>query len=206
MDGQQYLNRISGANGPARAKVGKRNIFSSKYFIIGAIGLGALILIMIVGAILGGGKGDEKTLGFKLYLHLDNTNQLIQEYQPALKSSDLRSSSAALNSILSDTNSSLNDYLVQKYSFKPKNIDKKVQEEATLARDDLSNELFEAKINGILDRIYAHKMAYEIASILTEEATMAKNTKNETLIQIINKSTESLNNIYDKFNDFSEAK
>ena len=87
-----------------------------------------------------------------------------------------------------------------------KEVGKKVVETADSEKEELKNELFEAKINGILDRIYAHKMAYEIKTIMAEESKLDSATKNETLKDLLNTSYTSLENLYDIFNDFSETK
>lgn len=210
MDGQEYLNQIAESSQPV-AKASKRGggisgILHSKFFIVGVIGVAALILIIILGSALGSNKGDEQTLSAKLKLHLDDTAEVIGEYQQHVKSSALRSDSASLRGVLGNTSNELTAYLEAKYDFKEKNVDKKIQEEAQLAMDGLSDELFEAKINGILDRIYAHKMAYEISLITSEEARLIKESKNESLRDLLNTSFESLNNLYDKFDGFSETK
>ena len=209
MDGQQYLNQISKASKPVKKVGGKKgisNILSSKFFVIGAVAIGLLIIIIIIGAILGGNKDNTKTLSYDLKLHLDNTSEVIQEYQQNVKSSILRSNSASLSGVLANTSRDLTDYLVNKYKFKDKDISNKIFEEATLAKDELTNELFEAKINGILDRIYAHKMAYEISLLTAEEAKLIKASQDDALTELLTTSHESLSNLYDKFNDFSETK
>ena len=209
MDGQQYLNQISKASKPVKKVGGKKgisNILSSKFFIIGAVAIGLLIIIIIIGAILGGNKDNTKTLSYDLKLHLDNTSEVIQEYQQNVKSSILRSNSASLSGVLANTSRDLTDYLVNKYKFNDKDISKKIVEEVTLAKDELTNELFEAKINGILDRIYAHKMAYEISLLTAEEAKLIKASQDDALTELLTTSHESLSNLYDKFNDFSETK
>ena len=178
----------------------------SKFFMIGMVGLIALVVIIIIGAILGGNKGGEKNLSYKLKLHLDNTASVISEYQPRVKSSDLRSHSASLYSVLSSTNRELTDYLTEKYNFKEKDINKDFVEEATLAMDGLEAELFEARINGNLDRIYAHKMTYEISLFMNEEAKLINSTSNASYKEILTRSYNSLSNLYDSFNSFSETK
>ena len=70
----------------------------------------------------------------------------------------------------------------------------------------MESELFEAKINGILDRIYAHKMAYEVSMFLSEESDLMNLTKNEALKEALSSSYNSLENLYNSFNDFSETK
>lgn len=205
MDGQEYLNQISASNRPVKQSKAS-GILSSKFFLVGGIGLVVLILIIIIGSILGGGKGGEKNNSFRLMLHITNTNKIVEAYQPEIKSSSLRASSASLKIVLADTESKLNNYLVEKYKFKEKNVDKDIMEQATTAKDGLEAELFEAKINGVLDRVFAHKMAYEISTLMAEESKVLKATKNSTLTEMLKQSYDSLENLYDKFNDFSEAK
>ena len=208
MDSQQYLNQISEMSRPAPKSKGKgiSGLLSSKFFLVGAIGVVLLIVIIIIGSILGGNKSDNKTLCYDLKLHLDNTAEVIEEYQQYVKSSDLRSSSASLLGVLTNTSRDLTTYLENTYNFKDKDISKTVVEQADLVKDDFLNELFEAKINGILDRIYAHKMAYEISLLTAEESQLYNSSKDESLSELLNTSYESLNNLYDKFNDFSETK
>ena len=208
MDSQQYLNQISEMSRPAPKSKGKgiSGLLSSKFFLVGAIGVVLLIVIIIIGSILGGNKSDNKTLCYDLKLHLDNTAEVIDEYQQYVKSSELRSSSASLLGVLTNTSRDLTTYLEDKYNFKDKDISKTMVEQADLVKDDFLNELFEAKINGILDRIYAHKMAYEISLLTAEESQLYNSSKDESLSNLLNTSYESLNNLYDKFNDFSETK
>lgn len=168
--------------------------------------LGVLIVIIIIGSILGSAKGGEKNLSYALLLHLNNTAGLIQEYQPEVKSSALRSSSASLYGVLTNTSKNLNDFLVQKYDYKEKEVDTKIVEAATLEKDGLEADLFEAKINGTLDRIYAHKMAYEISLFMSEEAKLIDSTGDSNLKALLSESHSSLENLYENFNSFSEAK
>ena len=187
-------------------KSGVAKLLSSKFLLVGAIGLGLLIVIIIIGAILGGNKGGAKNLSYELKLHLDNTTEVIQEYQQYVKSSELRSNSASLQGVLSNTSRDLVSYLEEKYDFRDSDISKATEEEAELAKDELANELFEAKINGILDRIYAHKMAYETSLLMAEEDQLADNSGDEALTELLDTSYKSLENLYNKFNDFSETK
>jgi hypothetical protein len=203
MDRQEYLNQISATNQPTKSP--KSGIFASKFFWVGVIGVAAFILIMIIGSALGGGSTSAKDKLYALILHINNTSELISEYQPNVKSSELRSHSASLSSILANTNKGLNDYATSKYNFKEKDIPKKITEEETTAKDELQSELFEAKINGILDRVYAHKMAYEISLITTRESQLLKSANNDDLKEALTTSYNSLNNLYSKFNDFSET-
>lgn len=204
MDRQEYLNQISMKSHPT--KNSKSGVFASKFFWVGVIGAAIFILILIIGGILGGARGNDKDRLLALILHMDNTSEVIEEYQPNVKSSDLRSYSASLHGVLSNTSRELTDYIAEKYNMKPKDANEGITEEETLAKDNLANELFEAKINGNLDRIYAHKMAYEISLITSREIQLYKSTNNENLKEVLDTSYNSLSNLYDKFNDFSETK
>lgn len=203
MEGQEYLNQISAENRPAKkTRVGDFALKILKVILIGVVGL---IIVLIINSIITGVRSSEKELNFKLQLHIDNTAKVISDYQPDVKSSNLRSSSASLYSVLSNTSRELTNYLNERYE-KNKNASKDLKEEAETAKDELEVELFEAKINGNLDRIYAHKMAYEISLIMNEETKLIKTTGNDTLKGILEASYGSLENLYNNFNNFSEAK
>ena len=205
MEGQDYLNQISAKVRPEKqSKMDK--IKSSKLFWIVAGGIILFIIIMIIGGILSGAKTSGKELAFSLKLHLDNTEEVIQEYQSKVKSSTLRSSSASLYSILSNTNRDLTELITTLYNYNEKSVSQTLTEQAQLELDGLKADLFEAKINGNLDRIYAHKMTYEISMIMNEENKLYDNTSSDELKKVLETSYSSLENLYDKFNDFSETK
>ena len=205
MDGQEYLNKISASNRPTKkSKLG--GLLSSKVVMWGAVAVVALVIIIVIGALIGGSRKDIKTLGAALILHTSNTAEVISDYQDNVRSSDLRASAASLHQVLTVTNKDLSDYMSEKYNLKVKNISKDIAAQANTAKDGLSNELFEAKINGALDRIFAHKMAYEISLIGAEESSIIKATGDSNLKELLEKNYSSLENLYDKFNDFSEAK
>ena len=203
MDGQEYLNQISVGSKPV--KNNSKNILSSKYIVLGMGALILLVLIIIIGSILGSKKNAEKNLPYALLLHINNTAELIQQYQPEVKSSNLRSSSASLYGVLTNTSRSLTNHLTEAYDYKEKNLDKKLIEEATLNQDNLEADLFEAKINGILDRIYAHKIAYEISILNNEEAKIVNITSDSKIKEILTTSQSGLEALYERFNSFSEA-
>ncbi len=203
MDGQEYLEQISASNRPVTKK--GRNIFTSKYFMLGMGALALLIIFIIIGSILRGNKGNNKNSLYSLLLHIDNTSKLIQDYQPEIKSSNLRSSSASLYGVLTNTSKKLTDYSVEKYDYSLKKVDKDIVEETTLNKDALESDLFEAKINGTLDRIFAHKMAYEISILNSEETKLINTTGDSELKEILTTSQEGLEVLYDNFNKYSEA-
>lgn len=204
MDGQSYLNEISMANRPA--KKSKANFLKSKFFLVGMIGAIGLLLIFILGMVLGGGKTGIKEQSITLKLRLNNVASVVSTYQPDVKSSVLRSNSASLHSVLVNTNESLGTYLEEKYNFKrDKDAPEKIANVEDAHMEDLSNELFTAKINGLLDRTFTYKMIYEISLILTMERKINSATSDSNLKSIMDTSIQSLENLYNAFNEFSEA-
>ena len=204
MESQDYLNQISTKPVAKKDAGGISGLLKSKivWLIVGALGL--FILFAILGAVLSSNKGDMKSDLVRFQLHLENTSNVISEYQSKVKSSTLRSHSASLSTVLENTHSKITNYLAEKYNMK-KNENKKLAEQMKTEQDALMNELFEAKITGVLDRTYAHKMAYEISLFLTEEAKILKVSKDDVLNDIINESYNSLKILYDNFNNFSEG-
>lgn len=184
----------------------KGGILSSPFFKVGVIGLVLLIIIMIIGSILGGNGENAETYAIRLLLHLDNTAEVISDYQSGVKSSDLRSSVATLYSVLSNTSREVTSFLENKYGYNSSSADKDLVEEADLSKDELVTDLFQAKINGTLDRIIAHKMQYEITMFNSEETDLYKATSDNSLRTALESSLNSLETLYDKFNSFSEAK
>lgn len=205
MDNQEYLNQISMK--PEAAQPNKKGIgglLGSKvtWFLVGAVGL--FIVFAIIGAVLSANKGSTKEDTIWLQLHLSSASEVISEYQPLVKSSVLRSNSASLSTVITDTNSKITKYLTEKYSYKV-GSDKDLAEQIKTEQDAVSQELFEAKITGVLDRIYAHKMAYEISKLLAEETKIYNETGDDALKEIVGGSYNSLKNLYNNFNDFSEG-
>ena len=96
--------------------------------------------------------------------------------------------------------------MTQEYKVKaPKDVNKKVTEKASADNEALEDELFKAKINGVLDRVFANKMAYEISLFMAEEDNLYKITKDDSLKEALDKSRNSLENLYDAFDNFSET-
>lgn len=202
MDGQEYLNQISASVRPE--KKSKMSFMNSTIFKVIAGAVVAFIVIVIVGAIISGGKAEARDQAISLKLNIDSTLSVISKFQPSVKSSDLRSSSASLYSVLSNTSRELTSFITEKYEYNAKNDDKKFADDVALERDGLESALFEAKINGVLDQVYANKMAYVISLISTKETSLYNATSNEELQSLLTTSYNSLKNLYDKFGDFQK--
>lgn len=206
MDNQEYLNQISTQVAPAKSSSGIGGILKSKFVLVGVIGVVGLILLAILGMVLSSGKTDMKTNLLRLRLHADYTIELIDKYQPNIKSSNLRSSGASLKTILLSTSSEVANYMTDKYGENSDKSSKDLEEQMKTEQDELDSDLFEAKINGILDRVFAYKMAFEITQFENEETAIYNSAKDDELKSILDHSYDSLKILYNEFNDFSEGK
>ena len=205
MDSQDYLDQISRTARPAKPqKGGIGGILSSKWFKWGLVALVLLIAMAIFGMLMGNKVTPEEQCT-NLKLRIDGTTEAITEYQQYVKSSLLRSLSASLKGVFSNTSSQLGTYMTEAFGWEDKSVKEAVREEANLTRDELMNELFEAKINGLLDRVYAHKMALEIYTVMNDEVGLSNASGDEELNKLLQSSYDSLNNLYTQFNDFSET-
>ena len=203
MDGQNYLNQIAQQTRPEKKKGG---LFGSPLVKV-IIGLVAVTLALLIVGVALGGDGGPKEKSVSLKLRIDDTLEIIDEYQDVVKSSALRSSSASLTSVLSNTSRDLGNYLTEKYEIKDAAKEfPKLAENAKLQQDAMDSDLFNAKISGTLDRMYAHKMAFEISEIMAEESAIYNDAKDDTLKSLLSTSYSSLENLYASFDDFSESK
>ena len=204
MDGQDYLNQIASSVRPE--KKSRFSFIGSPIFKVIAIGVVLFAIVMIAGSSLTASRTGVKDQAILLKLRIDNTLDIITKYQPTVKSSELRSSSASLYSVLSNTSRDLTDVMTDIYKYKPGKEEKKLTKVADLERDGLESSLAEAKINGILDKVYASKMSYEISLIMSREASLYSATSNSALMEVLKTSYDSLDNLHAGFDEFSETK
>ena len=205
MDSQDYLDQITAASRPVKPpKKGLQGILSSKYLKWGGIVVALFLVILLFGSMLSGKPSIEEEC-IELKLHLDGTTELITDFQPDVKSLSLRSLSSSLKGLFSNVSSQINSYLIKAYDFDDKHIKETTMQEAEDNKNRLGNELFDAKINGLLDRVYAHKMALEISAVVSDEKYIADVVEDGELKAFLATSQDSLNNLYTQFNDFSET-
>ncbi|MBQ7201915.1 hypothetical protein IJS18_00795 [Candidatus Saccharibacteria bacterium] len=204
MNQQEYLSQISNNVRPPKAP--KPSLLASpiiKYLLIGVV---VIIGIIIFGSVIGGNKKSAKDLSISLKLHLDGTTAEIANFQPYVKSSSLRANGASLNTVLSNADRELTEYIASKYSYKSGSENKKTKSKYEALQQELHEELFKAKINGMLDRIFATKMVTEISLIQTEMQTIYNSASDQSYKDFLKSSYSSLDNLSEQFKNFSEAK
>ena len=199
MDRKEYLNQISAK--PTPTQKGLPAFFTSKYFWIVIACVIAIIALLGIGSAISGSKEPPENRLYSLLLQVDNVHSATEEYQNIIKSSTLRGYATSLNTILATTSGELTAYVTEVYKYNPKKLPEKLQAEATQHSEELSNELFEAKITGNLDEIFDLKMVYEISLILNQEDAILKTAKNEALVNML---TNSYNNLMAQYTNFDE--
>lgn len=201
MDNQAYLDQISPVS---KKTILGGDLFKSKVIKLILGGIAAVIAIIIFGTIINSGESEE-TKCIKLHLHTNNLSQIIEDFQPSVKSSSLRANSTSFDNILSNIEVVNENYLKENYDFKKSNIDKKLEEKEQNLYAELNNDLFTAKINGLLDRTYARKMAYEAAVLSSYIEEIYNKTKDEEYKSDLKSFLGSLEVLEETFDSFSET-
>lgn len=213
MDGQEYLTQIAQDDTrPKRQKdtggglgIDFKKILHSKVFIGVVVGLVVLFMVMIITSVMSGSKEDISDLATKLKTEIDTTTEMINKYQDRVKSSTVRSNGASLYSVLSGTGLGLSGWITTVYP-DYKGLSEKEEAKLEESKVALDEELFEAKITGKLDWTFSQKMAEQIASILTQEDKIYKQTKDDDLKQILESNYSSLENLYNAFDNYLVGK
>ncbi|MBR5408535.1 hypothetical protein IK112_01130 [Candidatus Saccharibacteria bacterium] len=207
MNNKDYLDKIAAENRALKPKgkgiFGALNIppTLAKVLIGGAI---LVAIMMIVGMIVGGGdKNSERDLVDKISLRTKNMLTIISDYNKQVKSSELRSYGSSLSAVLNETNYAVNAILKETFEVKnskPQKESTETDESAIL--EEMGQTLENARLNGILDRVYAREMAYRIATLIVLEQETIDKTKKSNLVDALTSSMTNLDQLHDKFDNF----
>ena len=199
MNDLEYLNQISAGVNQQPKSAG---FFDKKMKIVVGVFAGVLLLFIILLIAGGSSKTPEITATSELNRLYTRSNELIKTvsaYNGSVRSSSLRSTGTSLSTLLTELSSTSASYLG----------DAKTDE---LDPDDAKNlaefsyTLEKARLNGILDRSYAHEMDYQIRYLLIIEDSVREKTTDANLKSYLTSSAESLSRLGDTFNNFSESK
>lgn len=209
MDNKAYLEQIASETRASKPKatgfLGKLGLSPKmKKLLIG----GAIIafIIIIIGSILssGGDKNSERDLVDKLSLRTTNLISVIEEYNPYIKSSKLRSLANSLKAVLGQVNYAANTSLADDFDAKNSKPEK---EQTTLDEDawklELQESLTAARLNGILDRKISPEYAYQIGMLISLENDIINKSKKDNLKTALNNTIPNLDQLYDQFDNFA---
>lgn len=191
MNNLEYLNQISQETRPTSAK--KSNSLSL-IIKIAVGGIAAFLFIMCVGLVLNAGKSSPTDLTKQLYVRTANLNTTLTTYNKSLKSSQLRAIGTSLNGVLTGASASLSNYLLPEDGEKGDlNPPEKLLATETTTDEELNTSLNNAKLNGILDRVYANQIQLQVSLLISFIAQLEPRTKDEALLDII---TQYQSNLY----------
>lgn len=191
MNNLEYLNQISQETRPTSAK--KSNSLSL-IIKIAVGGIAAFLFIMCVGLVLNAGKSSPTDLTKQLYIRTANLNTTLTTYNKSLKSSQLRAIGTSLNGVLTGASASLSNYLLPEGGEKGDlNPPEKLLATETTTDEELNTSLNNAKLNGILDRVYANQIQLQVSLLISFIAQLEPRTKDEALLDII---TQYQSNLY----------
>lgn len=205
-----YLNQIAADNRAVKAaeRGGIRGILPEGWDLKKVlIGLGGIILAVILMAVLGGWLGGlgnkERDLLDQLYIRTGKLTETISEYNPKVKSPDLRSMGTALSAVLLETRTKVAGLYTSEYGLEgtdPRDEQTVTDEEQhTLV---LNNELNTGWLNGRLDRYYAREMATEIALIVSMEEEIMDRTSYSAVKTALTSSVVNLEQLETQFSEY----
>ena len=200
MNDLEYLNQISAKPAPVQP-----TLFDKKTKLILIVAATVLLLVVILAAVAGSSSGSEPTATSelsRLYQRSDTLEKTLTTYTPSVKSSALRSSAASLSTILAELKSTSNTYFTASGA-KLEDYPLPTADSKNLTA--MSSALESARLNGILDRTFAHELDYQIRYlIIIEDSTLAKSS-DSSLTTFLKSSKASLERLRDTFASFSES-
>lgn len=202
MNDLEYLNQIS-----AEANKSSKTGFLDKKMKIVLGVLGGVILLAIILMSLGGGSSTPKATVSselsRLYTRSSELNKTIANYNQSIGHSALRSYGTQLSTLLTEITTNTSSYLSKNLGIESKNLTITASDAANI--ETLKIDLEKARLNGILDRTYAHEMDYQIDYLLIIEESIRKKTSETYLSTFIESSINSLNLLKESFHNYSES-
>ncbi len=201
MNNLEYLNQISQENRPTSAK---KSASMSLIIKIAVGGLVAFLFIMCLGMALSAGKTSPTDLTKQLYVRTANLNTALTTYNKSLKSSQLRAIGTSLNGVLTSATASLTGYLASEGDKEADlNPPEKLLTVETETIEALDTALNNAKLNGILDRVYANQIQLQVSLLVTFISQLEQRTKDTELLEIISQYQSNLIVIEQSLKDYS---
>ena len=190
MNNLEYLNQISQETRPTSTK--KSNPLSL-VIKIAVGGIVAFLFIICVGIVLNAGKSTPTDLTKQLYVRTANLNTTLTTYNKSLKSSQLRAIGTSLNGVLTGASASLSNYLLPEAGEKNDlNPPENLLSTETTKDEELNLALNNAKLNGILDRVYANQIQLQVSLLIAFISQLGPRVKDEALIDILSQYQSNL--------------
>lgn len=207
MDNMAYLQQIAAERPTPPSKPS----FTDKLpvVLILKIVAGVFIFLIALMIVVGLTRGDSKKEQFaaeRTYLRTANLLQTIEDHQGNLKSSDLRTFTSSLSSILKETLRDTSQNL-QSFGFEDFSADTASSSVAAEEKDHikkLNKTLKNAYLSGNLDRILHREFTLQISLLIAIESDGLARTKDPSLQSSYQKSIKNLENIHTNFSKYRD--
>lgn len=209
MNNKDYLNQIASEARPLVKKApgffgNTLNLSMKQLKIIGGIII-AMVIILFIGMIAtSGNKNSERDYVDEAYLRTNDLSSVIDSYRTEIRSSELRSISMSLKSVLSETSYILANALTN--DFEVKEISKPAKESTAERESAIIGELVDnlevARLNALLDRVFAREFTYQISLLISLETDILSRTKKEPFKSNLTSAKANLEAIHAQFDNF----
>jgi len=188
-----YLNQIA----PEQPKASMGN---KLFFIL--IG-GGLLVAIIVGilALTSGNNGPTQKMQ-TLSARLTTLQKVSSDSQKTIKNGTLRSTNGTLTILLTNANRDIAEPL-SKNGVDVKKIDKSIQTKEDGAK--LTEQLEEARLNAIFDRVYAREMSYQLETVAALMKQIYNSTGSKSLKTYLEATDANLQPVMQQLADFNAA-
>ncbi len=188
-----YLNQIA----PEQPKTGMNNKLF--FMLIG----GGLLVAIIVGilALTTGGNGPTQKMQ-TLSARLTTLQKVSSDSQKTIKSGTLRSTNSTLTILLTNANRDIAEPL-SKNGVDVKKIDKSIQTKENGSK--LTEELEDARLNAIFDRVYAREMSYQLETVTALMKQIYNSTGSKSLKEYLEATDTNLQPVMKQLADFNAA-
>ena len=185
-----YLDEIAGPQ--------KQPGMSNKLF-LGIIAGAVLIIVIFFIALFSG--GDSKAISTeRLALRLQTLQKVSDGTHKNLKDSKLRALNSRLITQLTNTNRDIAAPL-KAAGINIKKTDKKLTAQEN--GEKLTKKLEDARLNGMLDRVYANEMSHELETSAIMMENLFKSTKSKSLKKFLEDSYDDLSALQKEFEDYT---
>ena len=210
MDNMAYLQQIAGVdnslNNPSKKGGFKLPKFVNVWTMLGAVLLIVIIVIvMVITSAMNKVDSKDQDLMIESYWKSHYlVEETIGEYLNEIKSPDIRNMSASLKSVLVEITLNETNILLEEYGIE---LDSLGEEEGIPVDEhdkvsELNDTLNDARLNGLLDRVYVREMTMQIAELKAKQSEIAARTKNEKAREFAEKAESNLDNIYEQFHNY----
>ena len=199
-----YLQQISATSKPVAQKKG----FSLNPKILIGIGVAVVVIIFfsVIASMLGNVTDKEKEEAIRLDIRTNYLLTNLNNFTNSVKSSNLRSMGATLSTHLTELNRDLAPLLMEYWEFEDWENDSppEILEEEGETANELYYKLENARLNGLLDRVYVREIALQIALLNSIQTEIIARTERPELIELLEKSTTNLRELHQQFSDYTD--